>query len=331
MLISPHEASQLAAKPFNGGVVELPFPGRLDRDMHHMLEIGVLLTGQEERHIDDHVATLSPGDVWLCAAWEPHGWRATAPGTQELSVLFLPDILGGEVFDGLSYMTLFSMPPADRPRVTTTEKRALALAIAEEVRREMAERRRGWLATVRLCVMRLLLALSRDWHPVDESGKEYNVRPGNLARVMPAVRLVHSQPARRLSVSDAAAVCGLSGSQFAFLFRNAMGLSYGKFCMRVRLAYAAQLLLKTELPVEAVAEAAGFADASHLHHAFARVYHHTPARYRADIRCSQEVSGFTVIEYTSIEDQDLLKRAQEGLDRAVQPRSTGPSSGTSAP
>jgi len=59
-----------------------------------------------------------------------------------------------------------------------------------------------------------------------------------------------------------------------------MGLSYGKFCLRSRLAAAAQALLDTDLPVQAIADRTGFSDGSHLHRSFASHYGCTPTDYR---------------------------------------------------
>lgn len=277
-----------AAKPFHGGVIEHPYPSPLGNDMHQAFEMGVLLSGHEERHFEDVVIPVGPGEMWLCGAWEPHGWRAGKAGTRELVLQFLPDFLGEEVFDGVSWLSLFSAPPESRPRVVTETMREHALSIAEELQREMRERRRGWLASVRLGILRLLLMLSRDWEPAGDVGRGHTVRTGALEKIMPAVRLVHSHPTRKLSLREAAATCGLSVSQFGYLFRHLMGLSFGKFCMRARLAYVAQLLLTTDLPVEAIADAAHFSDASHLHHAFVGVYGTTPARYRKE---GQGVAG----------------------------------------
>ena len=66
------------ARPFHGGVVEHPYPAPLGTDMHQAFEMGVLLSGREERHFEDVVVQLDTGDMWLCCAWEPHGWRALA-------------------------------------------------------------------------------------------------------------------------------------------------------------------------------------------------------------------------------------------------------------
>jgi AraC-like DNA-binding protein len=305
MLARIEEFHLTPVKPFHAGVVEHPFPAPLGTDMHQAFELGVLLTGEEERHFEDTILAMKPGEVWLCGAWEPHGWRALAPGTQELVLQFLPEFLGEEMLDSVSWLTFFSAAPEQRPRVTGQDMRGDVLAIAHEVRREMRDRQRGWLTSVRLHILRLLLIVSRDWAPRAQLGRGQTVRTGNLGKIMPAVRLVHSHPTRRLSLAEAAAACGLSVSQFGYIFRHLMGLSFGKFCMRARLAYVAQLLLGTDLCVDSIAEGAGFADASHLHHAFAQVYGCTPARYRSNGQRLPDGRPYTELEQIGVEDYDV--------------------------
>jgi AraC-like DNA-binding protein len=302
MLARVEEYRLTPAKPFHGGIVEHDYPAPLGTDMHRAFELGVLLGGKEERHFEDTVVAVRPGDIWLCAAWEPHGWRSQTKATQELVLQFLPDFLGEEMFEGMSWLSLFSASPEQRPRLKSSATREQSLAIAEELRLEMRERRRGWLAAVRLGILRLLLLVSRDWEPEELPGKPSAVRAGNLAKIMPAVRLIHSHPTRRLSLREAAATCGLSVSQFSYLFRHLMGLSFGKFCMRARLAYVAQLLLTTDLSVEAIADAARFSDASHLHHAFVDVYGATPARYRREGQPVSDQRVYREIERVDVED-----------------------------
>jgi AraC family transcriptional regulator len=89
----------------------------------------------------------------------------------------------------------------------------------------------------------------------------------------------------RLSLGDAAAACGFSVSHFKRVFRQAMGVSFGQFCLHARLALAANHLVTTELPEQLIAEEAGFGDASHLHHSFHKHFGTTPGRYRRRMRC----------------------------------------------
>lgn len=330
MLARVKELRLSAARPFLGGVVAYREPTALDTDMHEAYEMGILLRGQQDRHFEDLVMTMNPGDVWFCGAWEPHGWRAREANTEELVLQFLPSFLGEEMLEGMSWLTVFSAPPSQRPGVKTPEERAAMMALAEELRTEMKEKRRGWLAAVRLGVLRGLLTLSRTWEPVGAGGRQRPVQPGTLGRVMPAVRLVHSHPARRLSLREAAAACGLSVSQFGYTFRHAMGLSFGKFCMRTRLAYVSRLLLTTDLPVESIAEESGFADASHLHHAFSKVYGCTPARYRVEGRTRREDKGYSVIESTEPEEVGSWTAPREWVEEA-KPESEPREAARSAP
>jgi AraC-like DNA-binding protein len=59
-----------------------------------------------------------------------------------------------------------------------------------------------------------------------------------------------------------------------------MGVSFQTFRRRARVAYAATMLITTNLPTEAIAERAAFSDASHLHRSFVQEYGCTPGQYR---------------------------------------------------
>ncbi len=252
----------------------------LQLDEHEGVEVGIVLTGQQERHFGDLVRAAGPGDVWLCAPWEPHGYRATAPDTRDVCLIFLPEFLGDEKFDGSSWLGLFAVPPAQRPQVNAPELRATTLALALAMRREVPMERSGWQTAIRLDLLRLLFALSRDWRPQARPSAPPAIRASNIPRIMPAVRLMHSRPGRRVTIAEAAAACGLGRAQFCLIFRHTMGLGFGKFCLRARLALVADRLLNTQLPSGAIAEETGFADASHLHRTFVKHYGCTPARYR---------------------------------------------------
>ncbi len=68
-------------------------PTPLMADVHEGFEVGVLLTGAEERHSRDFVQVIQPGDIGLCGTWEPHGWRVLSPGTQHVICAFLTPFL----------------------------------------------------------------------------------------------------------------------------------------------------------------------------------------------------------------------------------------------
>ncbi len=264
------------------GVRDGPQP--LVPEVHDGIEVGVTLSGTAERHFEGHVVPGIPGDVWLCAMWEPHGRRVTSAHEENVVVIFLPQYLGEEMLGEIPWLAVFAVPPEQRPRVTAGEMRREVLTIGERMKREIIARRRGWPTALRLDLLRLLFLLSRDWDPPRTSGRKVIPSAGNLGRVMPALTLLHADGAHRVSLTEAAAACGLSRSRFSLIFGQAMGLSFSRFCLRARLAVAAERLATTDLSTEDIATHIGFVDASHLHRAFARHYACTPATYRRRAR-----------------------------------------------
>jgi len=227
-----------------------------------------------------------PGDVWITATWEPHGWRTTARNTSDIVVIFLPEFLGEDMLGDLPWLSLFAVSPADRPHVTHAKMRQALLALGEEMQREATERRPGWESAVHLDLLRALHRLGQGWKQPSPARTQCRFHAGNLPRIMPALVLVHSELGRRVSLQEAAEICGLGRAQFSLIFRNTMGMSFSKFCMRSRLGHVAELLLATDLPTEALARQTGFADGSHLHRAFVARYGCTPGHYRTEHRPS---------------------------------------------
>lgn len=237
-----------------------------------------MLAGTAERHYQDFMVPGEPGDVWLCAMWEPHGRRVVSPHTENVVLQFIPEFLGEETVGDKFWLTLFAVQPRDRPWVSTPEMRNEVLEIGHRMRHEIQKRPRSWRYSVRLLLLRLLFTLSRDWDPGAYSRPV--ARGTALTRIMPALSLLRDPGRRRVTLATAASACGLSQSRFAVVFREMMGVPFGNFALRARLAYVAHRLLSTDLSVEDIAAEAQFTDASHVHRHFVRHYGQTPRQYR---------------------------------------------------
>jgi len=255
-----------------------PLP--LDIHVHSGLEVGLVLAGEEQILFSDAVFTCKAGDVWLCGIWEPHGWRVDTPSTRNVVLIFPPEFIGEEMVGHVPWLTLFTLPPDDRPRVRSVKLRRQVLEIGEIMRREIEGRAAFWERVVRLELLRLLTELVRGWERAGALRDHDHQQLSGLRRLMPAFGLVHSVPWRRIPVREGAAACGLSVSRFQTVFTKTMNMTFGRFCLRARLSFAAHRLINTDRPISAIAAEAGFSDDSHLHHCFAREYKCTPAEYR---------------------------------------------------
>jgi AraC-like DNA-binding protein len=267
-------------RPLDTHIVVSERPGPLMPDLNEGLEIGVILHGTQERHWQDFVGTFGPGDVWFCKPLEPHAWRFVTETGVSVSLVFAMEFLGEEVLGDMPWLTLFSVPVVHRPRVTDATMRRMVLAVGEEMRREIEERPHAWMAALRVCLLRFLLTVGRDWAPPDGFADRSGALPRNMKRIMPALDALRDSAAVRPTLREAAAACGLSAAQFNRVFRKTMGTSFSEFALRSRVSAAARYLLTTDLTTETIAEHTGFADHSHLHRMFVRHYRCTPRQYR---------------------------------------------------
>lgn len=274
------DSARQLTRAFGAWVVNEPFPEPVRRDVHQAFEIGVILSGRQERYFDDLQLTMGAGELYLSPAWECHGWRTLSSGTQTLMIHFLPDFLGEERFEGTSWLTLFAAPASERPYAIDQSLRKQVLTIAEELVREVHERSHGWMAAARLTVLRLLLALWREWAPMQSVQEDRAAETSDLGRLAPAIDLVRARPSGRTRVEDGARACALGRSQFSALFRRTMGLSFGQFVSRYRVLKAAEAILGTHLSLGDIASELGFVDGAHLHRCFRQHFGCTPGQYR---------------------------------------------------
>jgi AraC-like DNA-binding protein len=272
------------ALPVFAGVIPRLHPTSLITGVHPGVEVGIVLTGQYEWVFEDVRFRLNPGQVWLCAMCEPHAWRTVLPDAAAAVLIFLPEFLGEEMFETVPWLGLFAAPPGGRPRASTPEARRAALAIGQELASEIEGKASAWRSAVRFNLLRLLVLLYREWDAGSGSAAGLPSHTNKLSRIMPALTLLRERAGFRASVTEAAAACSLSRSQFHRMFLQTMGLSFGEFRLRGRLGFTAHRLLTSPAPTDAIAQEAGFADASHLHRSFVKHYGSTPGAYRRQAR-----------------------------------------------
>jgi len=260
-------------------------PGAKVREghVHPGLEVGLVLRGRIDMTFERAEVACGAGQAWLCGMWEPHAWEIREPGTRSIALVFLPELLAEQPVDAPPYFDLFALPAERRPLVQDPEMRQELAEIGRAIARELRGQKAHWQSMVRLDLLRLLGEHLRAGGAEAPGGIETGAPRDRckLPQIMPAIKLIRDTPWARITAAEAATRCGVSESTFRDTFKRAMGISFGRFRLSARLAYAAHRLLYTDHTVEAVAGEAGFTDSSHLHRAFREHFGCSPAAYRS--------------------------------------------------
>jgi AraC family transcriptional regulator len=104
------------------------------------------------------------------------------------------------------------------------------------------------------------------------------------AQLRIAIEYLDARTDGGLTLSDLAAVTGLSQSHFSRAFKASTGLAPYRWHLNRRINRAQRLLLDSQLSVVQIAALTGFADQAHFTRAFRQVTRTTPAAWRKDRR-----------------------------------------------
>lgn len=85
---------------------------------------------------------------------------------------------------------------------------------------------------------------------------------------------------QNVSLSEIAALCGLTPAYFSTLFRKEMGMNFTEWMNETRLAYTKRLLEESDFQVLDISLACGYNTASHFYRMFRRATGLSPSEYR---------------------------------------------------
>lgn len=250
--------------------------------------------GRGHFFVDGQPHDLRPHDLFIARPGVVHQIVNTDVPNMELfwvSFVWLPggDRPAGEVDTLLSSFAGSSLlvVPDEGERVSALWRALRAVGQGDE--RPAAEEQLGALTAS------LLLAIAQAGSEMaGVTAGATGADPG-AAKVRLAVRYMHDNLDRRLSVSEVSSQLNLSPRHLARLFADHLGTSPAAYAEGARLAKAKTLLRHTRTPIKGVAQAVGYENVHHFSRAFSRRFGLPPGAFRGagrqDVRKSQRRGG----------------------------------------
>lgn len=152
--------------------------------------------------------------------------------------------------------------------------------VCELILRELGATRPGASLMVSRLLDLLLVIILRRWALSEDS------LPGWLAaakdeRIARAVSAIHADASRTLSNSELADLAGMSVSSFAERFKQVLGQQPGAYLRAWRLDQAAEALLHSSAPIDAIAERVGYASKEAFSRSFRSRFGVAPSVWRS--------------------------------------------------
>ncbi len=102
----------------------------------------------------------------------------------------------------------------------------------------------------------------------------------SLDRLKDILKYIETNYSQKISIADAAKICGFSKSHFMKYFKSNMSVSFMNYLNDYRLIMASRLLLSSSDTIVNIAAETGFENLSYFNRIFKRKYHCTPTRFR---------------------------------------------------
>ena len=147
------------------------------------------------------------------------------------------------------------------------------------------------IEALRLAISVRLAGLRSETRKIDEAGGATSsgrqIRPLQKWRLKRVEEYVENHLSEKISLSDLAAVAGLSRMHFASQFRMATGLRPHEYLLRRRVQRAERLLCESAIAIVEIALTVGFQTQAHFTTVFKRFVGCTPHHWRSanEVQC----------------------------------------------
>jgi len=153
----------------------------------------------------------------------------------------------------------------------------------EDLLEEVDARRPGFHAMAEALLRRSVIWLLRRCFERTDCRMPW-LAPLEDTRLARALAAMHDRPQHCFTLAELAELAGMSRSVFAARFAHAVGESPIEVLKALRLARAAELLTRTDLPIKGIAARVGYASRSSFTRAFCARHGRPPADFRAPSR-----------------------------------------------
>ena len=254
---------------------------------HEQLELFCLIDGRVDVQMGDQLVQLAPGDLLVVDNLKLHH-VVDRPDldARVVVVSFLPELVYslGSLSHDFAFLLPFYAQLENQPHVlrrfepaSQAAVEALAGLLREFFQPPAAAYRE---AACKARLLSLLMVLLRRFQDSGVLRWEFERRRQLSERFSKLLEHIQRPGAAKLSLTEAARMCGMSPAQFTRSFKQVAGMSYLAYCTHVRLAEAARLLRLGRSTIGEIADVTGFSDQSHFDRRFKRAFGQTPREFQ---------------------------------------------------
>lgn len=257
---------------------------------HKEIEIIYVTKGSLNLGINDTPIHMEQGEVQFINGGDVH-YFLSSPESERVVIQFDLNLfqevaaLNGNDYSLREVFTLMEYSSSRWPVATAAKVKGLIESIYEED----VQRREGYVFLIKARLFELLTVILREVpkSPIKKQPKfsedTLNQSRETLERLERIFIYVEQHYQEAISLNEVANYMGFSPYYFTKLFKKNTGMTFIAFLNEYRINKAKWILINEDLPMSAVAEAAGFGSVKTFHHFFKEATGISPLKYHKTI------------------------------------------------
>lgn len=259
---------------------------------HDYYQICYVECGHVEHRQENSTVPLVAGDAFIVPPGFGHQILFPDSDAYLYSLSFQEDLFhaGFSQSNVYHFMTALKLETMEAERIPIRMKVTLDLprqqtlkALMDALIREQESTSPQELTAAASLVAAILCILSQGYF-LGDSAQLQEVTACSEA-IEQCIRYIDAHFTKDLTLEETARKFGLSRSKFSVLFPQRTGTTFKRYLAKKRIDYAVTLIRSTELPIQQIAQMAGYSDLSTFYRNFTKVTGTAPTTYR----CTQDL------------------------------------------
>lgn len=235
---------------------------------HSFFELEFLVNGKLIQTINGKSFQFEPGDCTILSPGDYHSLEIISP-VEILNLSFTEAILSYEQLKMIIIDKAFLFFHFTKSHMEIVEE-LFQLCLKES---QMANEDLSCLKMMVQCLLNKVMTCA-------ELCKGYSAKSRIDSPLQNAVFYLHSHFRDSPSLSQIAKIAHYNNSYFSAVFHSEFGMPYSEYLARIKIDYAKQLLLSSDLEIKKIAQQSGFSSESAFLKTFKKITGTTPSKFR---------------------------------------------------
>ena len=258
---------------------------------HHYLEIGLCVEGRGKFVFSEKEYIAEPGDIFLASNFENHVAISEPPEkARYILLVFLPELIApfGSRKHEMEYLRTFVYNPA-----CFEHKIAHHTDAAKDLDAEIRAMKRVWDAqeedyknAIDVALRKILLILMQYYGANTDYTLKTEMLQHRIKKSLDYIKLNFRKP---IKLYELAEMEHMSETSYRKAFKGAMHFRFKEYINLLRLTYAKQLLIQSDMSVLKIGQESGYSNITQFYKAFNEYVGMSPAQFR---KSEQNVPNF---------------------------------------